>query len=63
MIILKKKFEKIEKIEKFEKEPNLINFPKKIYMFWDNGWDNAPYMCIECLKSWRKYNLDWEISL
>jgi hypothetical protein len=61
IILLTKKYYKIEKIEKFVKEPILINFPKKIYMFWDNGWDNAPYMCVECLKSWRRYNSDWEI--
>ena len=37
------------------------NIPKNIYMFWDKGWDKAPYICQECLLSWKYYNPNWKI--
>lgn len=29
---------------------------EKIFIFWNQGWENAPYVCKMCLKSWKKYN-------
>lgn len=29
---------------------------EKIFIFWNQGWDKAPYICKMCLKSWKKYN-------
>jgi hypothetical protein len=40
---------------------HLRNFPKNIYIFWDNGWENAPYICNECLSSWIRHNKGWDI--
>lgn len=28
----------------------------KIFIYWEQGWENAPYICKMCLKSWEKYN-------
>jgi len=35
--------------------------PKKIYINWFQGWDQAPEIALECLSSWKHYNPDWEI--
>jgi hypothetical protein len=36
---------------------------KTVWMFWEQGWDDAPEICKKCLDSWRKYNPDWKIHL
>lgn len=34
----------------------------KLFIYWEQGWDDAPYICKMCLKSWEKYNTsDWNI--
>nr|QOI90530.1 hypothetical protein HWQ62_00395 [Pyramimonas orientalis virus] len=27
-----------------------------IFIYWDKGWKNAPYICKQCLRSWKKHN-------
>ncbi len=36
-------------------------FPRKIYAYWDQGFENAPEICRYCLTSWKTHNPDWEI--
>lgn len=36
-------------------------FPKIIWHYWEQGWDNAPFVVQECLKSLKHYAPDWEI--
>lgn len=46
-----------KKIEKYTE-------PKHIFMYWEQGWDNAPLICKYCQKSWEKYNKEtWNIIL
>lgn len=40
---------------------HLREFPRKIYMFWDKGWENAPYLAQQCYASWVHYNPTWEV--
>lgn len=35
--------------------------PKKIYINWFQGWNNAPEIVKQCLESWKHYNPGWEI--
>ena len=45
----------------FNKE-YFTNTNPKLFIYWEQGWDNAPYICKMCLKSWEKYNKnDWNI--
>jgi hypothetical protein len=37
------------------------NIPKKIWILWLQGWENAPEIVKECRKSWEKLNPDWEV--
>ncbi|VUD42576.1 hypothetical protein TDB9533_00720 [Thalassocella blandensis] len=37
--------------------------PKKIWMYWHQGEQNAPLLVKKCLASWRLKNPDWEIEL
>jgi len=53
-----KKYEEFSGINRIA---HLREFPKTIYMFWDKGWDNAPYLCIECMTSWKHHNPEWKI--
>lgn len=36
---------------------------KNIFIYWEQGWDNAPKICKECLKSWKYYNSNWNIII
>jgi len=37
------------------------SIPKKIWMFWYQGWDQVPEIVGACLKTWRRHNPDWTI--
>jgi len=37
------------------------NIEKIIWIYWAQGWENAPNIVKECRKSWEHYNPDWEI--
>ncbi len=37
--------------------------PKKIWMLWLQGWDNAPELVRKCKTTWVENNPDWEINL
>lgn len=34
---------------------------KKIFIYWEQGWNEAPTICKYCLQSWKLYNADWKI--
>ncbi|MGV6819157.1 MAG: capsular polysaccharide synthesis protein [Parvularcula sp.] len=34
---------------------------KTVWIYWQQGWENAPDVALQCLKSWRFYNPDWEV--
>ena len=42
-----------------ESSPNLL--PKKIYIYWDSGIENAPEIVKFCAKSWSVMNPSWEV--
>jgi len=35
--------------------------PKKIWMLWFQGLDNAPHVVKECYASWKNLNPDWQV--
>jgi hypothetical protein len=35
--------------------------PKTIWIYWEQGWEEAPLICRYCLRSWQKYNPTWRI--
>jgi len=35
--------------------------PKKIWLFWSQGWDAAPRVVEDCARSWERHNPDWEV--
>lgn len=37
--------------------------PKTIWMFWAQGYENAPNIIKKCRESWVKYNPDWTINV
>jgi len=36
---------------------------KKIWMFWDQGWEQAPNLVTQCKNSWAELNPDYELHL
>jgi mannosyltransferase OCH1-like enzyme len=38
-------------------------FKKNIWIYWEQGWDNAPDICKLCKKSWEKLNPNWVINV
>lgn len=43
------------------KTPYPVFQHKKIYMFWEQGWENAPRIAKASIKSWRILNPEWEV--
>ena len=39
------------------------NMPKIIWMFWQQGEDQAPFVVRRCIDSWRRHNPDWELRV
>ncbi len=37
------------------------NIPKIIWMYWEQGWEQAPELVKKCKKSWEKHNPKWEV--
>jgi hypothetical protein len=35
--------------------------PRKVWMYWHDGWDKAPELCRLCLQSWRLRNPGYEV--
>jgi hypothetical protein len=35
--------------------------PKTIWIFWMQGFENAPFVVKICLESWQKYNSNWKV--
>jgi hypothetical protein len=36
---------------------------KKIWMYWNSGFENAPEIVKKCAESWKHYNPNWEIVM
>lgn len=36
---------------------------KNIFLYWEQGWENATIVCKLCLVSWKKYNPSWNIVI
>jgi hypothetical protein len=41
----------------------LATFPKIIHVYWDQGFDDAPKLVQQCVRSWREQNAGWEVRL
>jgi hypothetical protein len=38
-------------------------FKKNIWIYWEQGWNNAPEICKLCKQSWQKLNVTWNINI
>jgi len=38
-----------------------VSIPKKIWIFWYQGWNDAPEIVKKCLQTWKKSNPAWTI--
>ncbi len=39
----------------------MATFKKIIWIFWEQGWSNAPAICKYCKESWKLLNTDWKL--
>lgn len=39
------------------------NVPKNLFMYWHQGWNNAPDMVKRCAATWQQHNPAWDIDL
>ena len=39
------------------------NIPKKLFMYWHQGWNGAPDIVKRCAATWQKHNPKWDINL
>ena len=39
------------------------NIPKKMFMYWHQGWNNAPGIIKRCAATWQEHNPTWDINL
>jgi hypothetical protein len=42
---------------------DLAEMPRRIYLYWDKGFDQAPDVVRLCAKSWQVLNPGWEVTL
>tara|TARA_B100001741_G_scaffold162921_1_gene134684 strand:- start:8717 stop:9463 length:747 start_codon:yes stop_codon:yes gene_type:complete len=40
-----------------------MKFPKIIWLLWYQGWEHAPWISQNVLKSWKRHNPDWQVIL
>lgn len=40
-----------------------VKITKNIFLFWAQGFENAPIMINKCVESWKKHNSDWDIHM
>ena len=40
-----------------------INIPKTIWMYWHQGFDQAPVLVKKCVKTWKLHHPKWDIKL
>ena len=46
------------------KQRRKINkIPKKLFMYWHQGWNNAPDIVKHCAATWKRNNPTWDINL
>ena len=38
-------------------------FPRKLWMYWQQGWNSAPPIVRKCAESWLRQNPSWQIHL
>ena len=39
----------------------ICGVPKVVWMYWEQGWDEAPPVVRECRRSWKHHNPGWEV--
>lgn len=41
----------------------LGTFPRRIHLYWDQGFESAPQIVRMCVESWKRHHPGWEIRL
>ena len=39
------------------------NIPKELFLYWHQGWNNAPEIVNHCAATWQRHNPTWDINL
>ncbi|WP_345988004.1 capsular polysaccharide synthesis protein [Sulfurimonas sp. HSL1-2] len=42
---------------------NQFTIPQTIWMYWEQGFENAPLVVKKCVESWKRLNPEWDIRL
>ena len=37
--------------------------PKRLWMYWHQGWENAPERVRRCAATWKRHNAGWDVHL
>lgn len=40
-----------------------VKIPKIIWIYWHQGWSQAPYLAQKCLQTWQEKNPSWEVRM
>jgi hypothetical protein len=43
--------------------PRSTQLPKRLWLYWEQGWDKAPELVRTCASSWQAHNPDWDVEL
>lgn len=38
-----------------------MDFPRIVWMYWHQGWHQAPYLVKKCFESWKKHHPEWQV--
>ncbi|MEA3051074.1 MAG: hypothetical protein QOG84_2910 [Sphingomonadales bacterium] len=42
--------------------PPAAALPRRLWLYWEQGWDEAPELVRLCRRSWERHHPDWEIA-
>ena len=42
--------------------PAAASIPRRIWLYWAQGWNEAPELVLKCRDSWRYHNPGWEVA-
>ncbi len=37
--------------------------PKRLWMYWHQGWENAPELVRRCAATWKRHNAGWDVHM
>ena len=51
------------RLHRSKRDHHAIDLPRRIHIFWDQGFSSAPEIVKLCVQSWQAFNPNWQVTL